>query len=65
MIDGFFFLVSCVAIGLLATWIMQNDRAAPSERTSGFFAMSGDTSDDSDELAKRAPGRRRRLPRKS
>jgi hypothetical protein len=37
--EGLIFLAACVGIGLLASWVMQNDAAGPTEPTSGLFAM--------------------------
>lgn len=65
MIDGLFFLVACVAIGLLVTWMRQNDRVGRNGRTTGFFAMPPGNAVDSAETGKRKPGTRRDSPRDS
>jgi len=37
--DGLFFLLSIVAIGVIMHWSIINDRAGPREPTKGLFAM--------------------------
>jgi hypothetical protein len=37
--DGVFFLLSVIAIGLIMHWVVQNDKAGPSEPTRGLLAM--------------------------
>lgn len=39
MLEGVMFLVSCVAMALLAIWVMRNDKAGPTDRIDGWFAM--------------------------
>lgn len=51
--EGLFFLVSCVAIGLIALWMMQNDRIGPRDRTIGFFAMRSSGSDEPGKTTQR------------
>jgi len=63
MIDGLFFLMSCVAIGLIAGWIMQNDGVRPGGRTIGFFAMPFSDAAAPGKATKRKLGRTRRLSR--
>lgn len=49
--DGVFFLLSVVAIGLVMWWAIQNEGVAPDEPTTGLFAM-----DDKEPPATRPRG---------
>lgn len=37
--DGLFFLMSIVGVGLVMWWVVRNDRVAPDQPTTGLFAM--------------------------
>jgi hypothetical protein len=37
--DGLYFLLSVVGIGLIMWWALQNDRVAPDQPTRGLFAL--------------------------
>lgn len=37
--DGLFFLMSIIGVGLAMGWTVQNDRLRPDQPTAGFFAM--------------------------
>jgi hypothetical protein len=37
--DGLFFLMSVVGIGIAMWWVMQNDAVPPDKPTRGLFAM--------------------------
>ena len=55
--DGLFFLLSIVGIGLVMRWLIVNDRVGPDQPTSGLFAMS-----DESTQRKTKPRDQRRLP---
>lgn len=58
--EGLIFLAACVAIGLLASWVMQNDAAGPTDPTTGLFAMRSRVAppkEASDEGLRRTRGR--------
>jgi hypothetical protein len=38
-VDGLFYLISIVAVGLVMWWVVQNDKVPPNRPTSGLFAM--------------------------
>jgi hypothetical protein len=40
--DGLFFLMSIVGVGLLMWWVHENDKVDPDKPTRGWFAMSRD-----------------------
>jgi hypothetical protein len=40
--DGVFFLMSIVGVGLVMWWVLQNDKASPDKPTKGLFAMAKD-----------------------
>lgn len=44
--EGLLLLISCIGIGLLASWMMQNNRVGPRDRTIGLFAMPSTDSDE-------------------
>jgi|HubBroStandDraft_5_1064220.scaffolds.fasta_scaffold679640_2 hypothetical protein len=37
--DGLFYLMSVVGVGIVMWWVMQNDRVPPDKPTVGMFAM--------------------------
>ena len=37
--EGIFFLLSVIGVGLIMWWVIQNDRVGPTEPTTGLFAM--------------------------
>ena len=37
--DGVFYLISIIAVGLVMWWVVQNDKVPPNRLTSGLFAM--------------------------
>jgi hypothetical protein len=37
--DGLFYLMSIIGVGLVMWWVVQNDRVPPTRATSGLFAM--------------------------
>ena len=37
--DGLFYLMSVVGIGIVMWWVMQNDGVPPDQPTKGIFAM--------------------------
>jgi hypothetical protein len=37
--DGLFFALSIVGVGLVMWWVVQNDRVRPDKPTTGLFAM--------------------------
>ncbi len=37
--DGLYFLLSVIGIGLIMWWTLQNDRVPPDKPTAGLFAM--------------------------
>jgi hypothetical protein len=37
--DGLFYLMSVVGIGVVMWWVMQNDHVPPDQPTKGIFAM--------------------------
>jgi hypothetical protein len=37
--DGLYFLLSVIGIGLIMWWTLQNDRVPPDKPTTGLFAM--------------------------
>lgn len=41
--DGLFFLMSIVGIGLVLWWMVQNDKTAVDKPTKGLFAMQART----------------------
>jgi len=59
--DGLFFLVACVAIGLVQLWVFRNDSAGPTERTTGLFAMrpAAPRQSAEDKASRRQAARRR------
>ena len=38
--DGVFFLMSIIAVGLMMRWMVMNDRVPPDKPTQGIFAMA-------------------------
>ncbi len=40
--DGLFFLMSIVGVGVVMWWTLENDRVDPDKPTKGWFAMSRD-----------------------
>ncbi len=42
--DGVYFLLSIIAVGLVMWWTIKNDRAGPGDETHGLFAMRDATS---------------------
>jgi hypothetical protein len=38
-VDGVFYLISIVAVGLVMWWVVQNDKVPPDRSTTGLFAM--------------------------
>ena len=60
--DGLYFLAACVGIGLVQFWVFRNDRAGPTEPTTGLFAMRSQAPRETaeDKTSRRqAAGRRR------
>jgi len=37
--EGVFFLLSVIAVGLIMWWVIQNDKVGPTEATHGLLAM--------------------------
>jgi hypothetical protein len=37
--DGLFFLMSVLGVGVVMWWVLQNDDVAPDQPTKGLFAM--------------------------
>lgn len=37
--EGIFFLLSVIGVGVIMWWVIQNDRAGPTEPTHGLLAM--------------------------
>lgn len=37
--DGLFYLMSVVGVGVVMWWVMQNDHVPPNRPTTGLFAM--------------------------
>jgi hypothetical protein len=37
--DGLFYLMSVVGVGIVMWWVMQNDHVPPDKPTKGLFAM--------------------------
>ena len=56
--EGIFFLLSVIGVGLIMWWVIQNDKVGPTEPTTGLLAM-----DDTETVSKEEPvPRAGRLP---
>jgi hypothetical protein len=38
-VEGIYFLLSIIGVGLVMIWVIQNDAVGPGETTTGLFAM--------------------------
>jgi hypothetical protein len=63
--EGVLFLVACIAIGLVAFWVMRNDAAGPDEQTHGLFAMRSDAPKEKPPAEPRRRGRTIRADRET
>lgn len=56
--EGVFFLLSVIAVGLIMWWVIQNDKVGPTEATHGLLAMDDAPADEKAKAVTSTEGER-------